>query len=78
MGEEGQISKEKIAEIERLIKENDKNGVVLMVQGCLKGNGYDIEHCRTKDYNPEKGTGKCCEHYENKCRTTIESLMEEY
>lgn len=62
--------------LEKRIRENFKEGVLLLNLGCFYDINCNIERCKSPDYNQDRGTGACCEHYENKCKPALNSLLE--
>ena len=71
------MEKRLIKKVERLLKLNTKNQVKPLTLGCFYDIGYDIAKCRSEDYNPKIGTGKCCPYYEYKCKCILEALLKE-
>jgi len=63
--------------VEELFTDNLKNDTNHMTLGCFHDIGCNIERCRTNDYDLDKGTGKCCKYYENKCKDTLNAVLKD-
>lgn len=79
MKKEGMIDKEEMKKyLEGNIEKNLEEGVLLLNLGCFYDINCNIERCKSSDYNLDRGTGTCCEHYENKCKPALNSLLEKF
>jgi hypothetical protein len=80
------MKEETIKGIKKILKNSGENQILNLTPGCFLDNNCDITRCKSKDYvsediasrlginHPRKG--KCCPHYEYKCRFILEPLLE--